>query len=261
MDGSPLDDERRVSGLGRTRLVLESFTAARPQQTLTEISKRTKLPMTTVHRLVRGLAEWGLLERDAEGNYEIGLKMWEIGSLARRTFNLREAANPFLQDLYEMTHQVVQLAVLDGTEAVYLERISSRGAVLVRTRRGGRFPLHATGVGLVLLAHAPAELREEVLAGPLRRYTPKTIADPERLRETLALVRKQDYAVSDGQIDLFSLSVAAPIRDARENVVAAISVAVPADSANPQALAVAVRAAARGTSRVLGHSATRAGAR
>jgi DNA-binding IclR family transcriptional regulator len=157
---------------------------------------------------------------------------------------------PFLEDLYEVSRENVQLAVREGLELVFVERIAGRHAVPVLTRVGGRFALHATGVGLVLLAHAPADVQESVLAAPLQSYTPKTVTNPLRLREILAAVRRNGYAVSDGQVTLDALSVAAPVKG-RGGVVAAVSLVVRAEMAQPTALAPLVMAAARGISRAL----------
>ncbi|MHA6780880.1 IclR family transcriptional regulator [Pseudonocardia saturnea] len=231
--------------------VLAAFSAERTELTLTEIGRRAGLPLSTAHRLVGELTDWGALERGDDGRYRIGLRLWEVASLAPRSLGLRESAMPFLTDLHEVTGENVQLAVLDGAEVVYVERISGRGAVNVITRVGGRLPLHATGVGLVLLAHAPPELQEQVLAGPLRRYTEKTICGPEEVRRTLADVRRTGVAVSDGQIELVALSVAAPVRGPRGDVVAALSVVVPSAGSDARAYVPAVRAAARGVSRTL----------
>ncbi|WP_232664747.1 IclR family transcriptional regulator [Pseudonocardia sp. TRM90224] len=241
-----------VSVTARVLAVLEAFTADRPELTLTEISRRAGLPLTTAHRIVGELTGWGALERADTGGYRIGLRLWEVGALAPRGLGLRESAMPFLEDLYEVTKQNVQLAVLDGTEVVYVERISGRGAVNVITRVGGRLPLHATGVGLVLLAHADPELQERVLSGPLRRYTSKTMCRPDEVRWALAEVRRTGVAVSDGQIELIALSIAAPVRGSRGEVVAALSVVVPAETSDARAYVPVVRAAARGISRVLG---------
>lgn len=157
-----------------------------------------------------------------------------------------------MEDLYEVTHENVQLAVRQGLELVFIERIAGRHAVPVLTRVGGRFALHATGVGLVLLACAPTEVQEQVLAAPLERYTELTITDPRRLRRRLAEVRRLGYAVSDRQVTLDALSVAAPIRAADGTVVAAISLVVAHDRADPVALAPLVQAAGRAISRALG---------
>jgi DNA-binding IclR family transcriptional regulator len=237
---------------GRVLRLLGAFSAERPELGLAELARRARLPLTTTHRIVGELAGWGALERDEHGRYRIGLRLWEVGALSPRGLGLRESAMPFLEDLYEVTRQNVQLAVLDGTEVVYVERISGRGAVNVITRVGGRLPLHATGVGLVLLAHADPELQEKVLAGPFKRYTPKTMCHPDAVRRALAEVRRTGVAVSDGQIELIALSIAAPVRGPRGDVVAALSVVVPAETSDARAYIPVVRAAARGISRALG---------
>lgn len=231
--------------------LLDAFTPATPELTLSELARRAGVSLPTAHRRARELVEWGALERSADGRLHIGLRLWEVASLAPRGLALREAAMPFLEDLYEVSHENVQLAVREGVELVFVERIAGRHAVPVLTRVGGRFALHATGVGLALLAHAPASVQEEVLAAPLHPYSPRTVTDPVRLREMLADVRRNGYAVSDGQVTTDALSVAAPIRR-QDEVVAAVSLVVRADGAHPAALAPLVMAAARGITRSLG---------
>jgi DNA-binding IclR family transcriptional regulator len=241
----------------RVLAVLGAFTAEHRYLTLTQLSRRTGLPMATTHRLAAELTTWGALERDSRGRYRIGLRLWEVGSLAPRGLGLREAALPFLEDLYEATHQNVQLAVLDGAEVVYLERIPGRDSVSVLTRVGGRWPAHITGVGLAMLAFAAPEVQERYLAGPLARFTERTITDPVRLRRELAEVRRLGYAVSDGQVTLDALSVAAPVHGPTDEVVAALSIVVRSGTVPSSALAPAVRTAARGISRVLQGSTQR----
>ena len=236
----------------RTMDVLACFTPDRPIRTLSELSEQSGLPLTTTHRIVADLLSWGALERAAEGELQIGLRLWQIAALAPRGLGLREVALPYLEDLYVATGENVQLAVRDGSEAVYVERLTGRHAVRVLTRVGDRFALHATGVGLVLLAHAPLEVRNAVLGRPLKAWTPHTITDPDQLRATLADVVRSGVAVSDRQVTEDALSVACPVRGPRGDVVAALSVVVRHGSLPPQALTPAVRAAANGISRALG---------
>lgn len=231
--------------------VLGAFTRDRPALSLSDIARTVGVPLSTAHRLVGELCAWGGLERDDDGRYRVGLRVWELGALAPRGLGLREAALPFMEDLYEVTHENVQLAVRDDTEVVYVERLAGRDAVSVYSRVGGRFALPPTGVGLVLLAHAPRELQERVLAGPLQRHTPYTVTDPRQLRRVLADVRRSGVAVSDRQVTTDAVSVAAPIT-ARGAVVAALSVVVRGSSpAAVRAMTPGVRAAARGISRTL----------
>ncbi|SDX90837.1 transcriptional regulator, IclR family [Micromonospora pattaloongensis] len=235
----------------RALRVLATFSAQRRELTLSDLARLTGLPLTTTHRLVGELATWGALERDEQGLYRIGLRLWEIAALAPRSVGLREAALPFLEDLYEATHENVHLAVRDGDEALYVERISGRHAVSVVSRVGGRLPLHATGVGLVLLAYADVEVQERVMAGPLRRFTDRTVTSPPELRRLLAEVRRTRTAISPGYLENNALSVAAPVWGPAGDVVAALSIVVPISRA-PGPFLPAVTAAARGVSRALG---------
>lgn len=232
--------------------VLDAYTYERAAYTLSELSRRTGLPLSTTHRLVGELDRWGALERGADGRYRIGLRLVELAALCPRGTGLREAALPFLEDLYEATHQNVQLAVRDGTDGVYIERIAGRQAVPVLTRIGAHWPLHATGVGLVLLAFAPADIQETVLTTPLRSFTPYTITDPAMLRRVLAEVRRTGLAFSDRQITDDAYSVGAPVTGRDGECVAAVSVVVGYDDPNRAAWGPAVRAAAIGISRVIG---------
>lgn len=125
--------------------VLGAFDLEHPALCLTDISRRAGLSLTTAHRLVTALSEWGALERDESGLYHVGLRLWELAALAPRGPALRQIALPYLEDLYEATHENVQLAVQDGPEVVYIEWLSGRSAVGVHIRVGARWPLHATG--------------------------------------------------------------------------------------------------------------------
>jgi DNA-binding IclR family transcriptional regulator len=246
------------SAAGRLVAVLEAFDGDHDRLTLSELSRRARVPLSSTHRLVAELLARRILERDERGRLSIGLRLWELASRAPRTIGLRDLALPFLEDLYEATHENVQLAVRDGTELVFVERIAGRGAVNVRTQVGLRFALPATGVGLVLLAYADAATQDRVLAGPLTAFTSHTIVDPRLLRRTLAEVRRTGVAISDRQVTDDAVSVAAPIRDRTEEVVAAVSLVVAAEAAMPAALIPVVAAAARGISRAL--AAARPGA-
>ncbi len=174
--------------------LLDAFSPDAPEMSLGELARVTGLPVSTTYRLASELVAWGGLER-AEGGtgYRVGMRMWELGALAPRSAGLREVALPYMQDLYEATRENVHLAVLDGQEALYVDTIAGRAAVAVRSRRGGRLPLHATGVGKVLLAHAPPELLRELVDTGLRRYTPHTVVAPGHLRRALGEVRRTGH--------------------------------------------------------------------
>jgi DNA-binding IclR family transcriptional regulator len=230
--------------------ILDAFSADAPRLSLQGLAERTGLPQSTTYRLASELVEWGGLERGA-GGYQIGLRLWEIGELARRGEQLRDVAVPFMQDLYDATRENVHLAVLDGHEALYIEKITGRRATRVVTRRGGRLPLHATGVGKVLLAHASEELVAEVLSNRLKRFTPHTITAPVQLRRKLSEIRRTGVAFALEEMTLGSVSVAAPIFSAADTTVAALAVVVRSSRKDIKRLAPAVRATANSLSRIL----------
>lgn len=229
--------------------ILDAFSADTPRLSLQGLAERTGLPQSTTYRLACELVEWGGLERGS-GGYQIGMRLWEIGELARRGEQLRDVALPFMQDLYDATHENVHLAVLDGREALYIEKISGRRAARVVTRRGGRLPLHATGVGKALLAYAPEDLVAEIFSGELKRYTPRTVVAPALLRRKLTEVRRTGVAFAFEEMSLGSVSVAAPILSSPDTAVAALAVVVRSSRKDVQRLAPAVRTTANSLSRI-----------
>jgi DNA-binding IclR family transcriptional regulator len=237
--------------IGRALQILGAFTADHPNLSLSDLARRAGLPVSTVHRMLGDLLAWGALERDAQGRYRVGLRLWEVGVLAPRSHGLRERALPHLEDLSALTRENVQLAVRDGSEIVFVERIRASGAVPTLTRVGGRLAITATGAGLVLLAHAPAPVQDDVLDRPIQRHTPFTLTDSGQLRRVLAQVRSCGYAVSDRQLSGETLSVAAPVTTAAGEVTAAVSVVVRHGSAPVGALAELVRFTGRAISREL----------
>ncbi|MET9877057.1 IclR family transcriptional regulator [Actinacidiphila glaucinigra] len=247
-----MSDEHGMSVTDKVLALLGAFSHENPALTLTELSRRTGLSLPTVHRRAAELVAWGALERGPDRRYRVGLRLWEVATLAPRGFPLRDAALPVLQDLYDVTkEQHIHLSVRDHLDVVFLERLSAPGAPQADSRVGGRFGAFATGAGLVLLAHAPDDVQEEYLSTPPRRYTSNTVTSPARLRSLLADVRRDGYASSDRMVGPDVHCVGAPIHGAGGSVVAAISIAFRAGSQSPQTLAPAVRAAARRVSRVL----------
>ncbi|WP_030545223.1 IclR family transcriptional regulator [Streptomyces exfoliatus] len=211
----------RSTAAGKVLDVLAVFDREHPSQTLSEIAQRTGMALSTTHRVVSELAGWGALERAEDGSWHVGLRLWEIASGCPRTQILRDVALPFMQDLYEATHENIQLAVREGTELVFVERIAGHRSVELLTMVGSRFPIGSTGMGRVLLAHAPPGLQEEVLASPLRAWTPHTVTDPKTLRAQLDRIRREQVFVSDRQLSESTVAVAAPVRTGRNGPVGA----------------------------------------
>jgi len=249
--GQASTDSARTNAAGRLLAVLDAFGPQHSALSLSEISRRAGLSLSTAHRLVCELARWGALERDSGGRYFIGLRLLELAALSPRGLGLREAAFPYLDDLHHRTRGNVHLGVRDGTEVLYVETIRAFATHPTNGRMGDRYPMHATGTGLVLLALGDRELQERVLQAPLERFTPLTVTDPAQLRRQLAQIRQVGFAVARGQITLPDLVVAVPVYDQFGGVAAAISVVVEADRAQPQVLAGMLLSASSGITRML----------
>lgn len=213
--------------------VLGAFEAAVPFLTLTEIADRAGLAPSTAHRIVAELEGEGLLERLPDRTYRLGVRLWELACRTPGALGLREIARPHLQAVHARVRQHAQLAVLSGTEALFLDRLSARNAVVNATLIGGRTPLHASSSGLVLLAHSGQSVVDEVLAAPLRRYTAHTIATERDLHTRLRRVRADGWAVCDGHIHEESRGIAVPVYGAHHDVIAAIGVVVANDDTSP----------------------------
>jgi DNA-binding IclR family transcriptional regulator len=234
---APSAQATRTNAAGRLLAVLDAFGPRSRALSLSEISRRSGLSLSTTHRLVHELLSWGALERDPSGCYSIGLRLLELAALAPRGLDLREAAFPVLDDLHHRTRGNVHLGVRDGMEVVYVEVIRACATHPTSGKTGDRWPLHATGTGLVLLAFADRELQEQALRRPLARYTALTITDPAQLRRKLAQVRQSGYAVAVGMITLPDVVVAVPVHDPFGGLAAAISVVVETTRCRPQVLA------------------------
>nr|PPQ55747.1 IclR family transcriptional regulator [Streptomyces sp. QL37] len=212
----------RSTAAGKVLLVLSAFDREHPSRTLSDIAQRTGLALSTTHRVLAELAGWGALERAEDGTWHVGLRLWEIASGCPRTQILRDVSLPFMQDLYEVTHENVQLAVREGTELVFVERIAGHRSVDLLTTVGTRFPVGSTGMGRVLLAHAPWDIQEEVLQSPQRAWTPHTVTDPKTLRTQLDRIRREQVFVSDRQLSQSTVAVSAPVRIGRTGPVDAV---------------------------------------
>jgi len=229
----------------RATAVLGAFDGDHRCLNLSQLSRRSGLPLATVHRLAADLVAGQLLVRRGDGRYEIGARMWRLGLLAPAT-SLRELALPHLQDLVVATGHTVHLAVLDGAGALVIERLAGTKSIPTRHNPGGRLPLHCTAVGKVLLAFAPGPVVEEV-AGDLRRHTVCTVTDPRVLHRQLDQIRRTGLARSAQEHRLGVSSVAVPV-NGHDGVMAAIGLLAPLTSPRLAGALPHLRAAAASVS-------------
>src|SRR5690625_4365395 len=232
----------------RELALLGTFSEQHRGLSLTQLSQRSGLPLTTTHRLVAELVAGGALQRLNSGQYVIGRRMWDIGMLSPVQSGLRQLASPFLHDIYVATLATVHLAVRDGLETLYVDRLSGRKSVPVVSQIGSRLPLHATGVGKVLLAHAPPDVQEQAMA-QLRPLTAHTITDPRQLQQQLARVRRDGYAQTSEEMTLRAASIAVPVTAVTGEVIAALGVVVPRLDHQRSRLVASLLVASRGIAR------------
>jgi IclR family transcriptional regulator, acetate operon repressor len=241
------------SVIGRVFTLLGAFRDGDEEISLAELSRRTGIPKATAFRLLGELARWDAVEHTPAG-IRLGLRLFELGQLVPRQRELREAAVPYLSDLFEATQETVHLAVPDGLEVVYVQKMENRRSPAVASRVGGRMPMYCTGVGKVLMAFGPPERLGAVLATELTRRTPRTIVAPGLLRREVARVRERGVATEHEESSLGTACVAAPVLGPDGLAVAAVSLTGWATRLDPERLAPAVRTAAMGLSRALGAS-------
>jgi IclR family acetate operon transcriptional repressor len=217
-------DQASTSVIRRAFDVLGAFTGRPSRLTLSELVDHTGLPKTTVHRVALELVALGALER-RNGGYALGPRLFELGLLVSRHRWLRDVALPYMQDLYGLTHETVQLAVLDGLDVQYVEIIHGHRRASSASR-GGRMPFHCTGLGKAIVAFSPPDVVASALARRLMPRTPRTITDRALLRVELAQIRRAGVALDRGEAERGLICAAAPIVNADGTAAAAISVAM-----------------------------------
>lgn len=224
------------SVLGKARLILEAFEINDMDLSLSELSRRTGISKASVHRLGQELLEWGMLERSGQ-EYRLGMRAFELGSRVPRFRVLRDAARPFMESLYFATKEAVHLAVLDGRDVLYLEKIASGSDAARPSRIAGRLPLHCTSTGKVLLAYSSQAVLEPVLAAGLSRLTPATTVAPGLLLGQLNTIRTRGYALEQEEVVRGYCSVAVPIHSSGGVLLGALSIAAPTFRADVPKLA------------------------
>ena len=234
MTGNP---SWRLSSVANAARLLKEFSRDDRELGVSELSRRLGLATSTVHRLLATLADERLLERGSSpGGYRLGLALFDLGTNATPGGGLVEAALPVMATLRASTGETVQLAVLDGLESVYIDRLESPHTVRIFSRVGTRLPAATTSTGKVLLAALPPDELTARLAGWVpRRITPHTIVDETTLRARLAEIGRRGWAENLEESRVGVVSVGAPVHDGGA-VVAALSVAAPTDRAGPPAL-------------------------
>jgi DNA-binding IclR family transcriptional regulator len=223
--------EAGAKSLRKMALVLDCFTRLNPSLTVADLSERTGLPRTTVHRIVASLREVGMLDQDGRRqNYRLGLKMFHYGSSVIASLDTPRRAHPHIAKLQLVTGEIIHFHMFDGSQMVCVEREEMGTSRLTTLTTIEAAPTYCTSVGKAFLAFQDESLVRRIAAEEgLKSYTPKTITDLDALLEDLALIRDRGFAIDDEENQLGVRCIGAPVRDAAGRVFASVSVSGPAE--------------------------------
>jgi DNA-binding IclR family transcriptional regulator len=247
------------SVLARGLRLLDAFGPFDTELTLAQLAARTGLPKPTAYRLLRELLAWGGVEQDENGTYRLGMHLFTLGQRVPWQRELRRRALPYLQDLYEASHENVHLAVFQGTETLFLEKLTGHRSTPIISRVGSRLPGHCTATGKVFLAYGPPRRLRRVVDAGLDRLTPRTIVMAGVLCRELDRTLERGYGVNVEESEVGVVAVAAPVLDRDSRVVASISITGGAHRLAVNRFAPAVCRAARALSRQLATDGSCAG--
>jgi IclR family pca regulon transcriptional regulator len=221
-----------VRSLERGLAVIRAFDAENPEQTLSDVARRTGLPRAAARRFLLTLTELGYVRSDGR-LFALTPRVLELGYAYLSSLSLPEVAAPHLEALVREVQESASVSVLDGPDVVYVARVSTSRIMTVAITIGTRLPAHVTSMGRVLLAALPPAVLERRLA-ELRPepLTDHTLTDPQALARELDAVREAGFCVVDQELELGLRSIAVPVRDGHGTVVAAANVSTRAGSAD-----------------------------
>lgn len=223
-----------------------------------DISRKLEIPKSSASYILRTLEKQGYLNRDSQsGKYRVGLKILSLSRGALSGIDVREVALPIMRRLMEKTSLTCHLAILDGPEAVYIEKVEPQGFIRMDTWVGRRMRVHATSVGKALVAHIPQGQLDKIISErPMEKRTPKTITSMPRLLKELEKVRALGYSVDDEENNLGARCLGAPVFNQRGEIEAAVGLSGTISQVNSQTMPGIIEAlkdAARHLSMQLGY--------
>ncbi len=218
-----------VQTVDRALDILESFNYQEEELGVTELSRKLGLHKNKVFRLLASMECRGYIEQDqGTGNYRLGLKTFEVASVFLHHLGLRRQARPLLEEMVAKCNETAYLAVIDGSDVIYVLMHETTHTVRVIPRLGHRLPAHCTASGKIQLAFESEDHLQRLFGGqPLKQFTAKTITDYAALREHLGQVARQDIAVDNEELEEGVCCIAAPVRDYSHRVVASVGLSGP----------------------------------
>jgi IclR family pca regulon transcriptional regulator len=219
-----MTDPSFMTSLARGLAVVQAFSDSRKPQTIANISQKTGIPRAAVRRCLHTLRELGYVDAELN-NFSLRPKVLTLGYSYLSSTPLTVSAQPYLNEISRTLNESSSMAVLDDGEVLYVARAATSRVMSVALNTGSRLPAYCTSLGRVMLAHLPPDQLEQYLAKTkLRAMTENTVVNQKRLREILADVRREGYAINDEELELGLRSIAVPVRGASGQVLAALNV-------------------------------------
>jgi IclR family transcriptional regulator, KDG regulon repressor len=233
-----------TTSVGKALGLLDALASGAPFMGVSELARRADLPKSTAYRLLSCLVDAGYVDRRGT-EYCLGRRLFELGNQIAycRPMGLRDVALPYLSELYERTHHIVHLAVLEGADVLYLEKLFGHDPTRAPSHVGRRVPAACCGLGKAMLAYSSPQAVQEVLSRGLERRTPYTIANPDLFRQELLRIREHGVAYDREEVAVGLTCVAAPIVK-NAHAVAAVSVSGPTSRFDPDTMVESVKRAA-----------------
>jgi DNA-binding IclR family transcriptional regulator len=214
----------RYSSLQNAIRLLNVFTIEEPELGISSLAEKLGISKSAVHRIVTSMASEGFIAKDVSTNlYRLGISILELGNVVTSTMKIYQVALPVLQDLGKLVNESVHLGIFREDKVIFLNRIDSPRSISSISIMGSQMPAHCTSSGQVFLAYQPKETVDRIIEKGLTAYTEKTITDRERLYQVLEKVKRQGYSVSIEEYQKGVASVAAPVMNARGQVIATVS--------------------------------------
>lgn len=217
-----------LSSVKNALRILRSFSMDEPEKKISNLAESLGISKSAVSRLMSTLASEGFVKKDPETQqYRLGVSVLALSSIVTSHMEIHKEALPVLHQLVEETKETAHIAILEGTDLVYLHKVECKQPIRIFSYVGSRNPAYCTSAGKALLAFQDERVVERIIEQGLVRHTPTTITDPDELRACLKKIREQGYATSDSELKEGVTSVAAPIRDYTGRVIAAVNVVGP----------------------------------
>ena len=218
-----------VQSIQRAGLLLEALADKEPELGIAELSRKTGLSQSTVHRLLGTLYNLNFIDKNSNSHkYRLGLKLFELGSSIINKIDIVQLAIPYMEELSKKYNEAINLAKLDKDEIVYIHKIESSTTLKLDLKLGSRHPAYCTGLGKVLLAYLEEDKIDSYLKRiKLKRFTPYTIVDEEELKKELIMIKQKGYSFDNEEYVQGVCCLAAPVKGYNNKVCVALSIAIP----------------------------------